>query len=144
MNTAGFLLDTNVLSEFNRIQPPDRKVKRWVADTSPDLLYVSMITRSEIRFGIELLAEGKRRRMLEQWLEQDLHSWFDGGRILRLDERIGNIWARMTALRQLKGHPLDILDGLIAATAFFHDLTVVTRNTKDFADLGLQIVNPWQ
>lgn len=144
MNGAGFLLDTNVISEFNRNQPPDVKVKQWVALAQPPLLYVSVITLSEIRFGIELLAESKRRKLLEQWLEQDLHRWFDGGRILDVDERVGNVWARMTAQRQFRGRPLNILDGLIAATAFAHRLTLATRNTKDFEELGVRILNPWE
>lgn len=144
MSTAGFLLDTNVLSEFNRNQPPDPSVKQWVASARPDLLYVSVITLSEIRFGIELLGETKRRKQLENWFLRDLHDWFEGGRILGIDERIGNVWARMTAQRQLKGRPLGILDGLIAATALDRDLTVVTRNTRDFDDLDLQILNPWE
>jgi predicted nucleic acid-binding protein len=93
MSGEGFLLDTNVLSEFNHKQPPDPNVKQWVASTPTSSLYVSVITLSEIRFGIELLADGKRRKQLEQWLEQDLHSWFDGGRILGIDEETGILWA---------------------------------------------------
>jgi predicted nucleic acid-binding protein len=144
MSGEGFLLDTNVLSEFNHKQPPDPNVKQWVASTPTSSLYVSVITLSEIRFGIELLADGKRRKQLEQWLEQDLHSWFDGGRILGIDEETGILWARLTAQRQHKGRPLtDILDGLIAATAAKHQLTIVTRDVKDFEGLGVPILNPW-
>lgn len=141
--SGGFLIDTNVLSEFNRSQPPDPRVKNWVATTETDLLHVSVVTLSEIRFGIELLAPGKRRQQLEQWLEQDLHIWFEG-RILAIDERIGNCWARLNAERQIRGRPLNILDGLLAATAIENDFTLVTRNVKDFIGLRMPLLNPWE
>jgi predicted nucleic acid-binding protein len=69
-----------LLTQANRIKAPDPKVNQWVAVTPPLLFYVSAITLSEIRFGIELLADSQRRRSLERWLEQDLHGWFKGGR----------------------------------------------------------------
>ena len=75
---SGFLLDTNVLSEFNRTGPPNERVKQWLTATPLDSLYVSVITLAEIQFGIELLPAGKRRAQLEHWMEQDFNSWFPG------------------------------------------------------------------
>jgi toxin FitB len=75
---TGFLVDTNVLSEFNRRGEPDAQVRKWLGATENSSLYVSVITFGEIRLGIELLPEGKRRAQLAEWLERDLHAWFEG------------------------------------------------------------------
>jgi len=75
---SGFLLDTNVLSEFNRRGEPDRLVKQWLEAADTDSLYASVLTFGEIRLGVELLPPSKRRTQLEQWLERDLHEWFEG------------------------------------------------------------------
>jgi predicted nucleic acid-binding protein len=71
---SGFLIDTNVLSEYNRPGGPDLGVKRWLETTHRQSQYVSVFTLAEIQMGIELLAEGKRRAQLEQWLTQDLEA----------------------------------------------------------------------
>ena len=139
---TGFLLDTNVLSEFNRRGQPNSRVRQWISTTDPDQLFVSIITFGEIRFGIELLPTSKRRAELEQWLQNDLHLWFVG-RLLAIDESIVNRWAPLMAARKLQGKPLDILDGLLAATALHHNLVLATRNVKDFDELGVGILNPW-
>lgn len=75
---SGFLIDTNVLSEYNRLGGPDAGVKRWLETTDRQSQHVSIITLAEIQKGIELLAKGKRRAQLEQWLTQDLEAWFSG------------------------------------------------------------------
>ena len=80
----GYLVDTNVLSEYNRPGTPDIGVKRWLETTARETQYVSVITLAEIQKGIELLADGKRRAQLEQWLQQDLETWFSG-RVLDVD-----------------------------------------------------------
>jgi len=87
----GFLLDTNVLSEFNRRGEPDRRVKQWLETADTDSLYASVLTIREIRFGVELLPPSKRRTQLQQWLERDLPEWFEG-RILPVDRSIGDRW----------------------------------------------------
>ncbi len=91
---GGFLIDTNVLSEYNRPGGPDAGVKRWLETTDRQSQYVSVITLAEIQKGIELLAEGKRRFQLEQWLKQDLEAWFFG-RILTVDRAVANRWASL-------------------------------------------------
>ena len=74
---SGFLLDTNVLSEFKRSGEPDPHVRDWLRATDPDLLWASVLSFGEIRKGIERLAAGKRRSDLEQWVEHDLAQWFE-------------------------------------------------------------------
>lgn len=140
---SGFLLDTNVLSEFNRRGEPDRRVKQWLEAADTNSLYASFLTFGEIRLGVELLPPSKRRTQLEKWLERDLHEWFEG-RILPVDERVANRWGALCAEAQLKGRPLSVIDALLAATAFQHDLTLVSRNVSDFSIIGLPVVNPWE
>jgi toxin FitB len=137
---TGFLIDTNVLSEYNRPEGPDQGVKGWLERTARRSQYVSVITLAEIQKGIELLAEGKRRSQLEQWLAKDLEAWF-AGRILPVDRPVAMRWASLVAQGVRAGRPLPAVDSLIAATALTHDLTVVTRNVKDFGALGLCMAN---
>jgi len=139
---SGFLLDTNVLSEFNRRGEPDPLVQQWLEAADPESLYVSALTIGEIRFGVELLPPGKRRSHLEQWLERDLPEWFEG-RILPVDQSIAERWGLLRAQAQMKGRPLSVIDALLAATALQHGLTLVSRNVSDFSVVGLDLVNPW-
>jgi toxin FitB len=137
-----FLLDTNVLSEFSRTGAPDQHVDRWLKATAEESLFASVLTYAELRRGIELLPSGKRRAQLEQWLEDLLVSF--EARLLPVTKAIVDRWAVLSAQAQRKATPLPIIDALIAATALEHDLTLVTRNVKDFASLGVTILNPWE
>jgi predicted nucleic acid-binding protein len=139
---SGFLIDTNVLSEYNRPGGPDAGVKGWLETTDRQSQHVSVITLAEIQKGIELLAEGKRRAQLEQWLKQDLESWFSG-RIIPVDRQVAGRWASLVAQGSRTGRHLPTVDSLIAATALAHDLAIVTRNTRDFEGIGVTIINPW-
>lgn len=139
---SGFLLDTNVISEFNRTGEPNPQVKQWLTDTPLESLHVSVITLAEIRLGIELLPAGKRRAQLEQWMENGFNSWFPG-RILPVDQAVVERWALITAARQREGRPLANFDGLIAATALQHGLTLATRDIGDFQGLGVTLLDPW-
>jgi toxin FitB len=139
---SGFLLDTNVLSEFNRRGEPDPLVKQWLEAADTDSLYASVLTFGEIRLGVELLAPGKRRTQLEQWLDRDLPEWFEG-RILPVDQAIADRWGLVRAQAQLKGRPVSVVDALLAATALQYDLTIVSRNVSDFSVVGLAVLNPW-
>jgi toxin FitB len=138
----GFLIDTNVLSEYNRPGGPNAGVKRWLETTVRELQHVSVITLAEIQKGIELLDEGKRRTQLEQWLAQDLETWFSG-RVLYVDREVSRRWASLVAQAARRGRPLPTVDSLIAATALAHDLTIVTRNVRDFEGTGAATLNPW-
>jgi len=130
---SGFLLDTNVLSEFAKVQGPDRRVDEWLQAVPDETLYASVLTFAEIRRGIELLPLGRRRTHLESWRENLQVSF--AGRLLPVTKSIADRWAVLSAQAQRRGIPLAIIDGLLAATALEHNLTVVTRNSKDFADL---------
>ena len=138
---AGFLLDTNVLSEFARAQPADLRVDRWLKATPDDVLFASVLTFAEIRRGIELLPAGKRRTQLEIW-QADIEASF-ASRLLPVTKAIGDQWAILSAQAQRRGTPPAIMDGFIAATALEHGLTVTTRNVKDFVGLGVTTLNPW-
>jgi len=122
---------------------PDAGVKRWLEITDRQSQHVSVITLAEIQKGIELLAEGKRRVQLEQWLKQDLEDWFSG-RILPVDRQVAGRWALLAAQGARTGRHLPTVDSLIAATALAYDLTIVTRNTRDFEGIGATIFNPWE
>ncbi len=140
---SGFLLDTNVLSEFNRRGEPDRRVNEWLEAADTDSLYVSVLTFGEIRLGVELLPPSKRRTQLEQWLDRDLPEWFEG-RILSVDQPIADRWGLLRAQARMKGRPLSVVDALLAATALEHSLTLVSRNVSDFSVVGLAVLNPWE
>jgi len=137
-----FLLDTNIPSELTRSHP-DPQVVQWVRTVSSDHLYLSVLTLGEIRKGIRMLQESTRRAQLEQWFEFELRSWF-AGRTLPVTDVIAERWGVLDGERQLQGLPLNTADGLIAATALEHGLTVVTCNVKDFTGLGVSLFNPWE
>lgn len=118
----GFLIDTNVVSEFGRsAAPPDPRVITWMERTPSDSLFVSVLSLGEIRRGIELLPPGRKRQDLEEWLDADLRGWF-GGRLLPVTKSIANRWGILDAESQRRGKPLSNIDGLLAATAFEHKL----------------------
>ena len=135
-------LDTNVLSEFSRHREAAPAVKQWLTAADDVALFVSVLSLAEIRSGIEKLDSGKRRSLLEQWFEGELVPFF-GPRILPVSQTIANHWAILSAGLERKGITLPTIDGLIAATALDHDLSVVTRNVKDFVSTGVTIINPW-
>ncbi|MCX6606404.1 MAG: type II toxin-antitoxin system VapC family toxin [Acidobacteria bacterium] len=138
----GFILDTNVLSEFKRRGPPDPRVRDWLQATPPDLLWASVLSFGEIRRGIENLALGARRTELEMWLDKDLEQWFEH-RLLPVTKPIAVRWGLISAQASRHGSPLPNIDGLLAATAIEHHLTLVTRNTKDFVGVSVSLFNPW-
>ncbi len=137
----GYLLDTNVPSEFSRDRPQPR-VAAWLKAQPPTTLYLSAVTIGEIRKGLVVLPQGRRRTELEAWFHTDLLVWFRN-RILPVTDSIADRWGVLEGQCQLKGTPLNTADGMIAATALQHDLTLVTRNIKDFAALGVVLLNPW-
>ena len=139
---TGFLLDTNIPSELIRPQPEPR-VQRWVAAQNLESLFISAVSFGEFRKGIILRSPGKRRTELEAWMEADLSILFSG-RTLPVTRSIAERRGVFDAERQLAGRPLNIADGLIAATALEHGLTLVTRNVRDFMGLGVTLLNPWE
>lgn len=121
---------------------PDPKVDAWIQEQDDEILHLSVVTIGELRKGIDLAPQGKRRSELQSWLEVDLIPTFEG-RILPVTKAIAEKWGTLSAQRQRAGRPLSMADGLIAATALEHGLTLVTRNVKDFELLGVPILNPW-
>ena len=133
-----YLLDTNVLSELRR-KTPDAAVLEWFARRPASTLYLSVLTFGELRKGIEGVLDAKRRMTLTDWLETDLPAFFVG-RILPVDTQVADRWGRLLSAA---GRPLPAIDSLLAASAAQYGLSMVTRNSRDFADLGLDVINPW-
>jgi predicted nucleic acid-binding protein len=138
---SGFLLDTNFVSELVKPKPEPRVVE-WMEAADETLLYLSVLTLGEIRKGMANLPQGRRRTQLETWLNVDLHARF-AGRIVPVDEAIADRWGLITAEAKRRQKALPVIDGLLAATALHHNLTVITRNTSDFIDAAVQVLNPW-
>ena len=137
-----FLLDTNGLSEW--VKPsPDSRVAAWLASIDEDLVFLSVMTLGEIRQGIERLPPGARRSRLDSWVRTDLPLRFEG-RLLQIDEGIADRWGRLMAAAQGHGRPMSAIDGLIAATACHDEMTLVTRNIRDFEALEIRLLNPWE
>jgi predicted nucleic acid-binding protein len=139
---SGFLLDTNCISELVRSKPEPR-VLSWMNAADESLLYLSVLTLGEIRKGVAGLPQSKRRTHLESWLEVDLQARF-AGRILPIDAPIADRWGVLVAEAKRKGRPLSVIDGLLAASALHHNLTIVSRNVDDFADTQATTLNPWE
>ncbi len=137
----GFLLDTNVPSELTHTRP-DPRAEKWVYSQNEKSLFLSVVTIGELRRGFVMLPIGKRRTNLERWFHDDLIPRFRG-RILPVTRIVADRWGILDGECQLKGTPLNTADGMIAATAIEHGLTVVTRNVKHFDRLGVTILNPW-
>ena len=138
---TGFLLDTNVVSELVKPKPDDR-VRHWIEETNESILFLSVLTLGEIRNGVQRLRSGRRRGRLESWLQVDLPSRFQD-RILPIDSAIADRWGRVSAIAAAKGKPVPVIDGLLAATAIHHNLTLVTRNSSDVSGTGVPTLNPW-
>jgi predicted nucleic acid-binding protein len=138
---VNFLLDTNVVSEWTRPRP-NAGVVAWLADADEDRVFVSVVTLAELRYGIERMAAGHRRNRLDEWLRDELPLRFEG-RVLSVDTAVADDWGRVVADSDTAGRPIGAMDALIAATVRVHALTLVTRNTSDFASTVKAIVNPW-
>ena len=132
-----FLLDTNAISEIRRGRDPN--VRAWTDEVQDVDLHLSVLTLGEIRKGIERLAnrDPDQASVFAEWLGE-LRERFTT-RILHVDARIAEEWGRLNAAA-----PRNTVDSLIAATARVHTLTVVTRNTADFEDWHVQLLNPWK
>ena len=136
-----FLLDTNVVSEWVKPQP-NAGVIAWTADVDEDRVFLSVVTLTEIRYGIERMPAGTRRKRLAEWLEQDLPLRFEG-RIIAIHEAIADVCGKIVAGSERRGKRIEVMDAFLAATAQAHQLTIVTRNTSDFEPITQNVLNPW-
>ena len=133
------LVDTNVVSELRRGRNAHSRVASWFAAIPPERVFTSVTVLGEIRCGIELVSRRDKPQA------DSLAQWYDtvrerlGDRILVIDEPVMMVWARISVPDVLPAY-----DGLIAATALLHGLTVATRNTRDYRRAGVQVVNPWE
>jgi len=105
-------------------------------------MYFSVVSISEVCKGLTVHPETHRRAWLRNWLDKELRPWL-ADRILPVSEAIAECWGILEGDCQLRGLTINAPDGLIAATALEHDVTLVTRNVKDFAGAGVTIFNPW-
>lgn len=135
-----YLIDTNAVSEYMKKQP-NQKVLDWFDAQIEDSLYLSVVTIGEIEKGIAKIADPTRKLNYENFLQKLIYR-FDT-RILSVDVSIIRRWGTLCGTLELHGRVLPLIDSLIAATALEHDLTVVTRNADDFADIGSKTLNIW-
>jgi predicted nucleic acid-binding protein len=133
-----WLLDTNVISELRKGPRADPKVRKWAESTLQERHFISVLSLGEIRKGIELLRKKSPAECpaLEHWVTQ-LHTDYAED-ILLITEEIADRWGRLMAVRTLP-----VVDGLIAATAHVHNLTLATRNVEDFETSGVKVTNPF-
>jgi predicted nucleic acid-binding protein len=132
-----YLVDANVLSEPTK-PAPSSKVLEWLSENE-QLLVVDSIILGELCVGILALAPGRKRNQLEQWFDALAQTI----ECLPWDASISRRWARLVVDLRRKGITLPLLDSMIAATALQHDLTIATRNTRDFGKAGLQVFDPF-
>jgi len=133
-----YLIDTNVLSELRKGARCDPNVSRWFASVDPEEVFLSVLAVGEIRNGIERIRrrDDRSARVLDTWLRKLIAEHSD--RILPIDEAIAQEWGRLSVPDRIP-----VVDGLMAATARVHSLTLATRNLKDVARTGVPCINPF-
>jgi predicted nucleic acid-binding protein len=135
------LLDTNVLSEVQR-PTPDANVLAWLDSVDEDRVYMSVVSIAELRRGIALMDQSRRKSALTTWLADDLPARF-AGRMLPIDHDIATYWGDLMAASRKTGVALSTMDAFFAATALMKNLILATRNVEDFTALSLSLHNQW-
>jgi len=135
------VLDTNVVSELMRAEPA-LAVLTWLQQNSGDSMYTTTVTVAEIRYGIARLPEGQRRESLHQ-AANEIFAAFPR-QVLPFDLAAANAYADVVTVRESLGNPIDGFDAQIAAICRSQAAALATRNTKDFANTGISVVDPWQ
>jgi toxin FitB len=137
-----YLLDTSILSEFAKPKP-NKGLLEWLEATPEQRLYMSVVTLGELQQGISQLPVSADRQRVQTWLDDGLRVRF-GERLLALGSEEWLLWGHLRGSAAQKGFELPALDGLIAATALYHRLVLVTRNESMFSKLSeLQVINPF-
>ena len=129
------LLDTNVLSEVTK-PIPEARVLEWLDGLDEDRTFIRVISIAEIRRGVALMDAGRKRDALAEWLATDLPGRFEN-RVIAVNEPIALAWGDLMGLAKRSGRGFSSMDGLIAATAIVHDLTIATHNDEDFEGFGM-------
>ena len=137
-----YLLDTNVVSEATK-ERAEPVVSRWLSRIAPDDAFISVVTVAELRAGAELMAMGARRTRFEHWIEREMLIRFRR-HIVAVDLGVAEVFGVFLAEDRKRGRTTSPLDLLIAATASARTLVVVTRNTRDFEHLDIDLVDPWK
>jgi predicted nucleic acid-binding protein len=137
---VSFLLDTKVVSEWVKPQP-NAGLAQWTQSVDEDSLFLSVISLTELRYGIDRMASGKRQRRLGQWLRSELPMRFKS-RILPVNPSIADTCGKIIRRAEVLGRQIELMDACLAATAEVHSLTLVTRNVHAFAVLEA-VLNPW-
>ena len=134
-----YLIDTSIISEVRKGRRCDPNVASWYEKIEDASLYLSVLVIGEIRKGIESIRpkDTVQANAIENWLVVVDKAF--GDRILPIDRAVANEWGRLNARR-----PLPVIDGLLAATANIHHMTLVTRNIAEIADLDVQFLNPFE
>ena len=138
---TGWLLDTNVVSELLRPRPHPGVVG-FIESGPLEALYLSEITFAEIRYGMEMQPDAARRAEISDWLIKVLRPMFEH-RTLPISEDVIFKWRLLVAEGKKAGHTFTQPDLFLAATALCHGLTLVTRNTRDFDSIKVELLNPW-
>jgi predicted nucleic acid-binding protein len=136
------ILDTNVISALMH-EMPDKAVATWLDRQAPLSIWTTSITVLEIRFGIAIMAAGRRRSFLNDSFEKMIRETLDQ-RVAAFDIASAQEAAALMAQRQKNGQPGELRDVMIAGTTLAHRATLATRNTRHFSDLSTPVVNPWE
>ena len=136
------ILDTNVFSELLR-PAPEPRVEAWLAVQDGAAVYLTAISEAELRYGVAIMADGRRRVALSDAVDRILREDF-AGRILPFDSGGAEAYAAIGAARRALGRPIAHANCQIAAIALARGFTVATRNTTDFEGCGMALTNPWQ
>jgi predicted nucleic acid-binding protein len=138
---VSFLLDTNVVSEWLKPRP-NQGVVLWLQTVDEDETFLSVVTITELRYGIERMTAGARKRRIDDWLQKDLQPRFED-RILPVDLPIADECGRLVARSEARGRPIEPRDAFIAATSEVYGMTLVTRNISHFQPVVKILFTPW-
>src|SRR5579859_3427872 len=134
------VVDTNVVSELMR-PSPSQSVRDWVQARPGRALYTSAITIAEVRYGIERLPDGRRKRLLNSVAAEVFDRFAE--QILPFDLAAAEQYALIVSRRDTLGMPIDGFDGQIAAICRARGMALATRNTVDFRETGVNVIDPW-